>query len=66
MRTVEVVVSPTGEVRVQTRGFTGASCRAASQALEQLLGSVTEEQLTPEYFISASAQQHQQQRSGLA
>ena len=63
---IEIVVSPTGQVRVQTHGFTGASCRAASQVLEQMLGTVTEEQLTPEYFISAAAQQHQQQRSGPA
>lgn len=63
---IEIVVSPTGEVRVQTHGFTGASCRAASQSLEQLLGTATEEQLTPEYFIAATAQQHQQQRSGPA
>lgn len=66
MKTIDVVVSPTGQVRVQTHGFTGASCRAASQSLEQLLGTMTEEQLTPEYFISTAAQQHQQQRSGPA
>ena len=66
MKTIEIVVSPAGQVRVQTHGFTGSSCRGASQSLEQLLGTVTEEQLTPEYFISTAAQQHQQQRSGPA
>ena len=63
---IEVVVSPTGQVRIQTHGFAGASCRAASQSLEQLLGTATDEQLTPEYFISTAAQQRQQQRSGPA
>ena len=28
---IEVIVSPTGETQVQTKGFTGASCRDASQ-----------------------------------
>ena len=49
-RTIEVIVSPTGETRVETKGFAGASCRNASRALEQALGSQTDEQLTREYF----------------
>ena len=47
---IEVIVSPTGETRVETKGFAGASCRNASRALEQALGSQSDEQLTREYF----------------
>ena len=60
MRTIEIVVSPAGHVRVHTRGFTGSNCRAAAQSLEQMLGSVAEEQLTSEYFAGGVSEQLQQ------
>lgn len=50
MKIIEVIVSPSGETRVETKGFAGASCRDASRALEQALGCQTDEQLTREYF----------------
>ena len=37
MKTLEVIVDAKGEVSVQTKGFTGSSCREASKALEQAL-----------------------------
>lgn len=49
-QTIEVIVSPTGETRVQTKGFTGTTCRQASQFLEHALGVAGQEQLTAEYF----------------
>ena len=36
---IEIVISPQGETRSQTKGFTGSSCRQASQFLEQALGA---------------------------
>jgi hypothetical protein len=36
-QTIEVVISPQGETRVETKGFTGGSCRQASQFLEHAL-----------------------------
>ena len=62
LRTITIVVSPDGETHVETTGFTGASCREASRALEQALGRPTDEQLTREYFQFTAAQEHQQQR----
>ena len=35
--TIEVVVDPQGNIRLQTRGFTGPTCRQASAALEVAL-----------------------------
>ncbi len=45
MKTIEIVVSPTGETRVETKGFSGSACRDASKFLEQALGKRTNEQL---------------------
>lgn len=46
---IEIIVSPAGQSQVQTKGFEGASCRAASQFLERALGQATSEQLTSEF-----------------
>ena len=59
---IEIIVSPTGEVRVETKGFAGAVCRTAGRALEQSLGSLTHEELTREYFQFTANEQSQQQR----
>ena len=37
MRIIEIIVSPTGQSQVQTRGFRGSDCRQASRFLEQAL-----------------------------
>jgi hypothetical protein len=60
MKVIEIVVSPQGEARVQTKGFAGASCQEASRFLEQALGQRTKEQLTAEFHQSAATVQQQQ------
>ncbi len=30
MKTIEILVSPTGQTQIQTKGFSGSSCRQAS------------------------------------
>ena len=62
MKTIEIVVTPTGQTQVQTKGFTGSECRAASEFIEQALGQRTSEQLTSEFHQQASQQQSNQQR----
>ena len=57
-RTIEIIISPQGETRLETRGFSGASCQQASRFLEQALGKHTGEQLTAEFYSA----QHQQDR----
>ena len=62
-QTIEIIVTPTGETTVQTRGFTGSSCRDASRFIEESLGQKTGERLTSEFYQMAPLEQHQQQRS---
>jgi hypothetical protein len=49
VKTIEITISPTGQTKVETRGFTGGECREASRFLEQALGTRTAETLTAEY-----------------
>jgi hypothetical protein len=56
-RIIEVLVSPTGEATVQTRGYAGGDCLQASRFLEQALGTVTAERKTTEFFETTSEEQ---------
>jgi hypothetical protein len=60
-RVIEVIVSPTGEVTVQTRGYAGSDCVQASKFLEQALGVTTADHKTAEYYQTQTAQQQIQQ-----
>lgn len=51
-KTIEIVISPTGETKVETKGFTGSECRDASRFVEVALGQKTAEQTTGEFFQS--------------
>ena len=46
---IEVIVAPDGSSKIETKGFTGATCRDASRFIEQALGQRTDERLTPEF-----------------
>ncbi|HMC12206.1 MAG TPA: DUF2997 domain-containing protein [Pirellulaceae bacterium] len=61
-RTIDIIVAPDGTARIETRGFAGQQCRAASQFLEAALGQVSAERLTPEYYQAATAEQPIEQR----
>ena len=52
MKTIEVTVSPTGDVKVETKGFQGTGCKAASDALQKALGVVQSDKATPEMYQS--------------
>ena len=47
---IEVIISPKGETKIETRGFTGSSCQQASQFLEQALGAKVSDLPTPEFY----------------
>ena len=49
MKTIEITISPKGETKVETKGFSGGECREASRFIEQALGTRTAETLTAEY-----------------
>lgn len=54
---IAVIISPTGETKIETNGFTGPSCRDASRFIEEALGSRSSEQLTAEFHQTQIAQQ---------
>ena len=56
---IEVTVSPQGETRIETKGFTGGHCREASKALETALGVRENEQLTSEFHAVSSMENQQ-------
>jgi hypothetical protein len=56
-QTIEIVVAPDGSTTIQTKGFAGSSCRDATRLLEQALGEVAEERLTPEFHHAQSSQE---------
>jgi len=37
-KTIEVSVSPTGAISIETEGYTGSSCEEATRYLEEALG----------------------------
>ena len=62
-KTIEIIVSPNGQSRVETKGFAGAECREASQFIEQALGQRTSEQLTAEFHQHVASDQFQRHQS---
>ncbi len=60
-KTIEIIVSPTGETRIETKGFQGSSCQDASRFLEQALGARSSETLTAEFYQQAEQTQSIQQ-----
>lgn len=48
-KTIEIVVSPAGEVSIDAVGFKGADCEKATAYLEQALGVVGHKSKKPEY-----------------
>jgi stress-induced morphogen len=48
----EIIIDVTeeGEVKIETRGFTGKACIKESQFLKDLLGKEISQQLTPAYY----------------
>ena|GEM_PF-258085 len=45
-------VLDSGEVKIETRGFTGKACIQESQFLKDLLGKEISQQLTPAYYLT--------------
>jgi hypothetical protein len=62
-KTIEIIVTPSGQTTVQTRGFQGSSCRDASRFIEQAIGKAEVERLTAEFYQTEPVHQSQQQRS---
>jgi hypothetical protein len=57
LRTIEIIVSPQGQMSIQTHGFSGTACREATGKLEKALGAVVSDQPTAEMYASAPEEQ---------
>jgi hypothetical protein len=60
-KTIIITISPTGETKIESKGFTGTSCRDATRPLEQALGVVESDNPTAEFYQAqpVNTQQHQ-------
>jgi hypothetical protein len=61
---IEVIVLPSGETRISTRGFVGSKCREATKALEVALGQKLTETLTSEFHSCSREQTNVTQHRG--
>ena len=48
-RTIEIIVSPIGDISIDAVGFKGPDCQKATQFLEEALGVVGQGTKKPEY-----------------
>jgi Protein of unknown function (DUF2997) len=53
MKTIEILIAPTGQLTVNAAGFQGADCEQATAFLEQALGQLQHRQRKPEFFQRA-------------
>jgi hypothetical protein len=54
-KTIEIIVAPDGQTKIETKGFAGADCQDASRFIEQALGERTAEMLTPEFYAQRAS-----------
>jgi hypothetical protein len=52
---IELLFTPDGEVRLETRGLKGKTCLDETESLERALGTVKERQRTSEYYQQPAA-----------
>jgi hypothetical protein len=58
-RTIEIIISPIGEIQIDAVGFKGADCEQATKPLEEALGVVQQKQRKPEYHQRSQAKRQQ-------
>jgi hypothetical protein len=59
VKTIEITVSAKGETKVETKGFSGNDCQAATRSLELALGARQSESLTSEFYQQARSELEQ-------
>ena len=62
-RTIEIIVSPMGDISIDAVGFKGTDCEQATRFLEEALGVVGQKTKKPEYH-QRSSRTHQQKLGG--
>ena len=59
MKVIEIIVSPEGASKLETRGFQGSECQEASRFLELALGQKVSDTATSEFHQTSVQQQTQ-------
>ena len=57
--TIEIIVSPTGDIAIEGVGFKGADCEKATRFLEEALGVVNSKVKKPEFHQRVRFAQNQ-------
>jgi len=57
--TIEIIVSPKGDISIDALGFKGPDCQKATRALEEALGVVQQRVKKPEYLAKATSTNQQ-------
>ena len=60
MKSIEILITPSGSVRVEALDFVGPDCEAATAFLEEALGEVTDKHRKSEYYARTRLKQNQQ------
>jgi hypothetical protein len=55
-KVIEFLISPTGETKIQTKGFSGSECSLASKPYETALGLKTSDVKSAEFYGTSDAQ----------
>ena len=50
MKSIEILVGLSGDLRIDAVGFSGADCDKATAFLEEVLGKVAAKQRKPEFY----------------
>lgn len=60
MKTIDILISPTGQLTINATGYQGADCQKATAFLEQALGTHDSRQRKPEWYRSAARKRRQE------
>jgi len=58
-KSIEIEISPTGDIKIDAVGFKGTDCDKATKFLEEALGVVGQKQKKPEYHQRNTTRQPQ-------
>lgn len=58
MKSIEVIIGESGEVKIEAIGFKGAACEMATKALETALGVTVDTKKKPERYQEDQQQVH--------
>ena len=63
MKIIEIIVSPQGETRLETKGFSGVACQDASRFIESALGEKSSDRPTAERYQVSAGQEQDNERA---